>query len=516
MIVVGVLLAVALVAFILFHMNSDSSEENEYKTEEITRRDIVRSVSGTGVLKAKNSREVTADLAGSEIKAVYVSEGDFVRKGDKLLAFDVDNIRDQRDDTVKSRDDAIESKEQTISDREEQDARFDREMEEEYDEYHMNLEIARENMNTANANYEDARKDLAEYQKQYNQTDFSSASAETKSQMDLILTQKKQNVETARNSKNAARQSYETILNSDDNSLPDAKKNYDDMADDAVENYDRLIENYDEAIENYNDRLKDAVLKAPADGTVTELYAEVGDTYYGGNLCVIEGTKLLYIEAAVGEYDIPDVKKDMRVVIKTNATRDEELAGKVSYVAPKAGGGAGTGEGILSSLGSSMGGGMDLSDISSLNSTGSSDADYTVRIDLDSPNDRLRIGMNAKISIILEEVSNVTSVPMEAVSVLDDGTKVIYLVKEGESDAADNKEKKKLFNFGKKDEEEETEKNLSAMYDEVKVETGLEGTYYVQIITDQNIEGRQVVIPDSDSIQSVDDLLNVMGTAGGI
>ena len=56
---------------------------------------------------------------------------------------------------------------------------------------------------------------------------------------------------------------------------------------------------------------------------------------------------------------------------------------------------------------------------------------------------------------------------------------------------------------------------MSLLYDEIPVETGLEGTYYVEIITESDIEGRQVVIPDSDSIQSVDDLLNVMGSAGG-
>ncbi len=529
MILIVVAIAVAaLVLYVIFRPQDTTTEEEQYKTEEISRRDIVSSVSGTGIIRAKDSQEVTAQLTGSKITAVFVSEGDVVKKGDLLVAFDVDDIIEARDDAIKDREDTLKDKEDAIEDREEQDDRYDREMEEQYDEYHMNLEIAKENMETANANYDEAKKDLADYQKIYNQTDFSSASDTLRSQMDQTLAAKKQNVETARNSKNSARQSYETILNSDDNSLPDAKKSYDDMADSSIENYDRLIETYDDTIERYNDQLEDAVLVAPADGTVTEVHAEVDESYYGGTLVVIEGVDLLYVEATVGEYDIPDVKKGMRAVMKTDATRNEELGGKVSFIAPKATNSMGSGGDVLSGLGSSLGGGlsdMDLSNVPALGGAGSSEAEYTIKIDLDDKNDRLRIGMNAKISIVLEEADDVISVPMEAVQTLDDGTKTIYLVKKDAEKAPEKEEKKSIFErFKKKSEEEkdtttDTEDKtavLKKLYDEVKVETGLEGTYYVEIITDEDIEGRQVVIPDSDSIQSVDDLLNVMGSAGGI
>ena len=534
MIIIVAVLVAALVLFAIFRPKDNTSAEEQYKTEEIVRRDIVSSVSGTGVIKAKDSQEITANITGSKISHVYVSEGDEVKKGDKLIAFDVEDLQKTRDDTVKDRDDAIDDKAQTIEDRQEQDDRYDREMEEQYDEYHLNLEIAKENMEAANANYDEAKKDLADYQKLYNQTDFSSASDSTRAQMDQTLAAKKQNVETARNNKNSARQSYETILNSDDNSLPDAKKNYDDMADSSVENYDRLIENYDDTIERLDEQLEDAVLYAPADGTVTEVHAEVDDTYSGGPLVVIEGMDLLYVEATVGEYDIPDVKKGMHAVLKTDATRNEELSGEVSYISPKSVGSMGGGGGgdLLSGLGSTLGGGtsdLDLSNVPALGGAGSSEAEYTIKIDLDDTNERLRIGMNAKISIILEEADNVISVPMEAVQTMDDDKKYIYLVKKGEENAEEEEKKESWFdkirNKDKKDEDKDAKEEdsddvniavLRALYDEVEVKTGLEGTYYVEIITDADIEGRQVVIPDSDSIQSVDDLLNVMGSAGGI
>nr|MCR5098058.1 efflux RND transporter periplasmic adaptor subunit [Lachnospiraceae bacterium] len=537
-IIIGIA-AAALILFLIFSPKDDSSAEDQYKTEEIIRRDIVSSVSGTGVIKAKESEEVSADITGSKITQVYVSEGDEVKKGDRLVAFDVEELMETREDTAKDLEDAREDKAQTIEDREEQDDRYDREMEERYDEYHMNLEIAKENLETANATYDEAKKDLADYQKLYNQTDFSSASDNARAQMDQTLAAKKQNVETARNNKNSARQSYETILNSDDNSLPDAKKNYDDMAESSIENYDRLIENYEDTLKRLDEQLEDAVLYAPADGTVTEVHAEVDDTYYGGTLVVIEGMDVLYVEATVGEYDIPDVKKGMRAVLKTDATRNDELTGEVSYIAPKSTNSMGSGGGgdLLSGLGSTMGGGlsdMDLSNVPALGGAGSSEAEYTIKIDLDDTNERLRIGMNAKISIVLQEADNVISVPMEAVQTKDDDKKYIYLVKKDAEATEEKEEKKSWFSFWKKKDEDKDDSKeeaansgksskdvdktaiLAALYDEVEVQTGLEGTYYVELITDEDIEGRQVVIPDSDSVQSVDDLLNVMGSAGGI
>ena len=520
LLLIAIAAVAAVILFVVFGKKDDTGDEDQFKSEEIVRRDIVSSVSGTGTIKAKHSHEITASLTGAKIEHVYVSEGDVVKKGDRLVAFDTSDLLDAREDLVKRKNDTIEDREDTIEDREEQDERYDSEMEERYEEYHLNLEIARENMEVADENYAQAKSDLEAYQKQYNSTDFSSAPEGTKAQMDATLAQMRQNLQTARASKNTARRSYETILNSDDNSLPDAKKNYDELSDSTIENYDTIIENIEDSISDIDEQLSDALLVAPADGTVTEVYAEEGDNYYGGNLAVIEGTDVLYVEAAISEYDVPDVRPGMTAVLKTDATRDEELIGEVDYVAPKSGSSSGgAADNLLSGLGSSLGGGMDFSGLSSsIGGSSSSGAEYTVRIDIKEKNDRLRIGMSAKISIVLEEADDVLSVPMEAVQTKDDGTKVIYLMRE-DADADTEDEKKSLFSKkgdDKKDDEKAAdETDLSSIYDEVTVDTGLEGTYYVEIITDADIEGRQVVIPESDSIQSVDDLLNVMGSAGG-
>ena len=49
----------------------------------------------------------------------------------------------------------------------------------------------------------------------------------------------------------------------------------------------------------------------------------------------------------------------------------------------------------------------------------------------------------------------------------------------------------------------------------IYVTPGLEGTYYVEVTSDQLKKGLKVIIPDSDSDQSVDEVLNMIGKAGG-
>jgi hypothetical protein len=49
----------------------------------------------------------------------------------------------------------------------------------------------------------------------------------------------------------------------------------------------------------------------------------------------------------------------------------------------------------------------------------------------------------------------------------------------------------------------------------IDVTTGMEGTYYIEITGDVE-EGMEVLIPSSSSEESVDDLINMMGAAGGV
>ena len=81
-----------------------------------------------------------------------------------------------------------------------------------------------------------------------------------------------------------------------------------------------------------------------------------------------------------------------KVLIKTDATGEEELQGTVAKVSPVA-----------------------------TASAASTDVTYTVRISIDTPNDRLRLDMTASLSIIVTEHENALTVPYNAIQTDEDG-----------------------------------------------------------------------------------------------
>ena len=169
-------------------------------------------------------------------------------------------------------------------------------------------------------------------------------------------------------------------------------------------------------------------------------------------------------------------------MIKTDATRDLELEGVVSYIAPRATNTGGSSGGL-----SGLMGGMDTSSITG----GSSSATYLVKIELKEQNDRLRLGMNAKTSIITEEQVDVWSVPYDAVYTREDGT--VYLEQVVGRDEEGN-----------------------LITKELEVLIGIQGTYYVEVISGFIDENTQILIPDAQGNSSIEELLNMMGADAGI
>lgn len=225
-----------------------------------------------------------------------------------------------------------------------------------------------------------------------------------------------------------------------------------------------------EQITAYQKQLEDTNLKSTVAGTVTAVTAKAGDYYTGGSLVTIEGAESFIVESEIDEYDIADVKVGMEVSIKTDATRDELLSGEVISVAPAA----------TSSVASSQ---MAAAGMSSAGT--STSATYTVKVAINTPNDRLRLGMNSKISIITKKSENVLAVPYDAVTTKEDGSKIVTLIKD------DNSE------------------------EEVNVNVGLESGYYTEISSDKLKEGLKVKIPKVSG-GGIDELLNSMGATAGM
>ena len=364
-------------------------EIQKENTVSLEKMDLTKSISATGTIESKESREVSANVNGVTIKKVNVSVGDDVK--------------------------------------------------------------SEENSKTAKAKkaYEEAKKSKQKEQISQAKTEYENAVSTRKS----TLKQSKSSIEQAQ-------EALETAKSSAKKSIKEAKK----QVTQAQESLDKCA------------------VTAPMDGIVTSISVQEGDTYSGGTILQIEDVSGYTISTSVDEYDISNVKVGQKVIVLTEATDEDELEGEVTFVAPSTESSSGS-----SSSQSGESGGM--------TSTSSSSDGYEVQIALKTADDRLKLGLTARCSIVEEEAADVFAVPYDAISQNTSGESVIN-VSEGE--------------------------NGNVLKKQIVVTKGMESDYYVEVQSDELTEGMNVIIPtdptsDSTSEESENDnLKGLLGGGGGM
>ena len=530
-----VLVIVILVGAIYIKRSKKESVDAEVKTEKLEKRTIVNSVSGSGKVEAVNSEEVTAGMAGTTIDSIEVQVGDHVEAGQPIAVMDtsslssqVKSLNDEIKDLEKQKADAEKSKKeaedkaaadaqaaqvQAAQDAYAREVAAQAQKEANEAEKKQTLSALTAQYNALNTQYTADNEKLQSMQATYQEKlqdgaddgadagadagadgkkGWKETDADAMAYYALILQQQGtvttelaqlQNLQTSMKAvENADTSVSIPAVSSPQLSLP-ATGQLNNM--NVATGYDSAISTLKEQVKSLNRQIANGTIKARTSGTVTEVNAKAGDTYLGTPIASVEGIETLMLTAEVDEYDIPDVSVGMPVKIKTDATRDEELEGEVSFVALKA-----SGSSSSSSLGamSSLTGGADMSGFTAA----SSDATYTVHIALKEQNERLRIGMNAKISIITDSVKDAWSVPLESVQTDEDGREYIEVEEEKKVDGRKTTTKRKI-----------------------PVITGIEGTYYIQIMSDELKEGMDVIVPESQD-NSMEELMNMMGSDAGI
>ena len=530
-----VLVIVILVGAIYIKRSNKEPADAEVKTEKLEKRTIVNSVSGSGKVEAVNSEEVTAGMAGTTIDSIEVQVGDHVEAGQTIAVMDTSSLssqvksqNDEMKDLEKQKADAEKSKKeaedkaaadaqaaqvQAAQDAYAREVAAQAQKEANEAEKKQTLSALTAQYNALNTQYTADNEKLQSMQATYQEKlqdgaddgadagadagadgkkGWKETDADAMAYYALILQQQGtvttelaqlQNLQTSMKAvENADTSVSIPAVSSPQLSLP-ATGQLNNM--NVATSYDSAISTLKEQVKSLNRQIANGTIKARTSGTVTEVNAKAGDTYLGTPIASVEGIETLMLTAEVDEYDIPDVSVGMPVKIKTDATRDEELEGEVSFVALKA-----SGSSSSSSLGamSSLTGGADMSGFTAA----SSDATYTVHIALKKQNERLRIGMNAKISIITDSVKDAWSVPLESVQTDEDGREYIEVEEEKKVDGRKTTTKRKI-----------------------PVTTGIEGTYYIQIMSDELKEGMDVIVPESQD-NSMEELMNMMGSDAGI
>lgn len=320
-----------------------------------------------------------------------------------------------------------------------------------------------------------AKTNLSNYQSTYDTANaqFSPIKAEFET-LSAEIAGLQENVTTLETNTNTLKSAYEKSVEGLNSASTAADMNIASMQD-ALKNAELSVaqnnQTQNSQLKPLQDQLEKGVVTSTVNGTVTTVGVKQGDLYAGGNIATIEGTEEMIIEAEIGEYDIPDVKEGMKVFIKTDATREEELEGRIVYVAT-------TATGAVS----------DPSALATGAATSSSNATYTIKIELLTPNERLRLGMNAKLSIITQLEEQVWAVPYDCIYEREDGSHYIEIAKN----------------------EDGTEK------EELNVEKGLQGTYYTKISSPELKKGMKVIMPTVDAGESVEKLLEMIGADAGM
>lgn len=423
----------------------------------ITKQNLTKSISVTGTISSAASYSVSSEIVNAAVKELNVKVGDNVHAGDVLAKLDDKELSQN-----------VKNAQASAGITNQQGALSVTEAERNYNTTVSSNDIAvnraTEALNAARADTEAKKQKLAEAKQAYDALLASPDATEESKEA------AKSGVDAAQESLNAANQTAISAQQAlDDANTNRTKSNADSL--DAVTNSKLSAQNSEQsanqAVTQAKDQLAKATVKAPADGVVTAVNVKVGDTYTGGVMIVIQDVSGYKVSATLDQYDISDVVSGMNAVIKTDTTGDEEMTGSVTFVSPTP---------------------ADTSSNNVTSATTTTSTGYPIEISIDHPSDRLRIGMNAKVTIELTSVKNVLTVPANAVQQDENGDMYVEVATDADGDqVADNDEKKK-----------------------VKITQGLNNGYYVEITGSGLSDSMSVILPEEEaeeSSESIDTML---------
>lgn len=380
--IAALVLVLAVVAGIFYSCSRFAGKQRAAAATSVTvlkKGSLRDSVSVSGAIKSNTSQSVYTTL-NYPVKEVRVKVGDTVKAGQVLAVLDTASLEND-----------IESAKSTAENTKQSAALALQKAKSDYENalylYNNNLNMDLVNANAALTSAQqalDAAK--AAYAQNRNQAALDAAQAAyDKANTTLTYTKNKvsQDLKTLKNNYDSA------VIKANDRSQQD--------------NLDKLQQN-----------LSKATITAPIGGTVTFSNATAGavPTAAAGPLFTIQDTGALMVSAEIKEYDVDQVAVGKNVILKTDATGDDEIPAEVSSVAPAA----------------------------TQGTEGTSSVTYTADIRITKQDPRLKIGMKARLSIVLAEKADVYSVPYDAVLHKGDGSAYVLVAEKDDKGVTRAKE----------------------------------------------------------------------------
>ncbi len=395
----------------------------------LSQKDLDQIITTKGVLQSTNKLTVSTQLT-AKVTQIVAEVGDVVAAGDVLAQLETDDY-DKTISELKENIATASSQQKTLINQ------AAKRVTDASDQKTIDLQQKQKAIDDASINLEDAKNDLNENAK--DQAD-AAVKARVLGDEDVILAQTKLSAarsallsspgDAAQAAYDAAYDEYKDEYDTAEDAIWDDEWEdaYNSAYSSGFEAVDAAQSAYDAAVTNYNNfarsndltiqeksyalsnqklqdptatlesqlqsaqiNLEDTIITAPVSGTITEVIASLGSRPNGA-LFVIQSTDSLEISTTVAEYDVPLIHEGQSVRFTTEATGGDELSGTVELISPTA---------------------------------VNSDGDFEVIVRIDTPDQRLRIGMNAKLTVVLESRAKVFSVPYDAVTKDEAGQSVI-------------------------------------------------------------------------------------------
>ena len=426
----------------------------------VKRQDLTSYSSFSGQISSSDKLMVTADPT-LKVSKLNVKVGDSVKAGDILCEFDSRKLQDQYDKLVRNSE-KVQGASQHSHDL------IVRNYNKALSEKDSLISKAKSAYDTAvskrDAAYDEYNRMIDAYNELYSrQIDVYNAWANTpddahnKESMKMELDALEKEFKEAEKELAAFQESlpgFDSAVDAASEAYNAAVEKGDELiqsAQDALDNekYTVSDDSGDSQLEELRERIEKCTVRAERDGVVTELNISEGSVPESGNIMTIENTSELIVSGKVSEADILKVNEGMEAEIKTSATEDRIIRGRVKRI-----------EKIISSGKAKY-------------ETGG----YTVEVSVEEKDCGLLIGMSASVKIILDKREDVLSVPYDAIRGGENEGYFIFVATPQEND---------MYSISKR-----------------KISKGFEGDYYTEIISGYVNEG-DIVLTDPVGVSDGD------------
>ncbi|MEI6100551.1 MAG: efflux RND transporter periplasmic adaptor subunit [Eubacteriales bacterium] len=443
-IIIGVIAVVVVVALlVLNNAGKQVADANAtVQTKALQKVTLADTVDITGTVQSSNNSKVYSPVATLMVKTVNVSVGDKVNAGDVLCQLNTDSLEKQIEQSKATLDIAKSTGQSSVKTNQMK-----------YDNDVKNLQSGQNTtINQANATVDSAKYALDQALINYN---AAHAAFLAVSPGDATYDSLKQKDDTTNSAASSASKAYDNAMLAQKAAVNAVNQQIETER--QALNSSKAAANtgaQEAALESLQLQLSQATITAPISGTVTDVNAVEGASS-SGLLFTIDDTSGLEVATTIKEYDVNNVKLGMNCSIQSDGTGDDVYQGTLKSIEPAA---------VQAQTTTSLTG--------TTQAGSANDIKFNAIVDVTSKDTRLKIGMNARISIILSQKENVLAVPYDAVVTNAAGEKVVYAMSK------------------------DSKGNNS--YQEIPVITGMETDFYIEVSGKSLQEGMQIVSnPDS-------------------